>query len=176
MLQTLYKKQLAYQCNVECEVGEQSFGGYYSSSLKKTIDQGLDKDISLLDKEKPILIAPTQDLIQIGQTLIINGKPWHIVEIDFTTNKGISYCSLELGWISKSEDIAETKPTNCFAANQEIEIATEDGYFETDAAIDIIDIGINKIVIKIPYGIDSITYFVKADGQILQITKQVVVG
>lgn len=75
MLQTLYKKQLAYQCNVECEVGNQSFGGYYSSSLKKTIDQGLEKEISLLDKEKPILIAPTQDLIQIGQTLIINGKP-----------------------------------------------------------------------------------------------------
>lgn len=97
VLETIYKKQLAYQCNVECESDNDKIYAYYVSSLKKAVDQGLDKNISLADKERPMLIMPTNRWSKVGQTLVINGKPWKITEVDFTTNVGISYCSLELG-------------------------------------------------------------------------------
>lgn len=75
VLETIYKKQLAYQCNVECEANDDKFYAYYVSSLKKAVDQGLDKNISLADKERPMLIFPTNRWSQVGQTLVINKKP-----------------------------------------------------------------------------------------------------
>lgn len=177
-MQTLYKKQLAYQCNVECEVADEKVGGYYVSSLKKAVEQNLDKEISLSDKEKPMLIVPTFNWSRVGQTIIIGGKPWRITEVDYTTNAGISYCSLELGWISKSDDADEEAMCahNQLVAGRELVFDTEDGYFAASAEIDIIDIQENKVVIRVLFGTEEITISTKQDNNIITKMYKVVAG
>lgn len=176
VLPAIYKKQLAYQCNVECEVGDDRFGGYFVSSLKKAVDQGLDKEISLSDKERPMLVVPTFNWSRVGQTVIVGGKPWRITEVDYTTNAGISYCSLELGWISKSEDAVEEAMCayNQLEAGRELVFDTEDGYFATSTGIDIIDIQENKVVIKILFGTEEVTISTKQENNIVTKTYKVV--
>ena len=44
------------------------------SSLKKAAEQNLDKDISLSDKEKPMLVVPTFNWSKVGQTIVIGGN------------------------------------------------------------------------------------------------------
>lgn len=150
------------------------------SSLKKAVEQNLDKDISLSDKEKPMLVVPTFNWSKVGQTIVIGGKPWRITEVDYTTNAGISYCSLELGWISKSDDADEAAMCehgdNCLMAGREISLATEDGYFAASNGVDIIDIQQTKVIIKIPFGIESVVISTKQQGEIVKEEFKVVIA
>lgn len=140
---------------------------------------GLEKEISLSDKERPMLVVPTFNWSKVGKTIVVNGKPWRITEVDATTNAGISYCSLELGWISKSEDIDETAVCthfeDCVVAGQEISFDTEEGYFAASDSVEIIDIQQTKVLIKIPFGIENIKISTKQNGNIVENEYKVVI-
>lgn len=155
------------------------YRGYYVSSLRRAIDLSLDKEISLSDKEKPMLVVPTFNWSKVGQTIVVNGKPWKITEVDATTNAGISYCSLELGWISKSDDVDEysmcAHSEDSLVAGRELELETEDAYFSASSGVEIIDIQQTKVLIKIPFGVERVVISTKQAGNIIENEYKVVI-
>ena len=180
VMDTIYKQQWAYECNAAITLENQTeeYYGYFLSSMKKVLDEDFKQNIAITDKEKPMLIIPQQSWAKIGQKVIINTKPWKIIEIDNTTNANICYCSLQLDWLNKSQDIKEEElPKNDaeLEANTKISFTTEDGYFTASVPIDIISRTFTRVVIKIPFGIDNITIGIKQNQEIITKTYKVVI-
>lgn len=192
---TGYKKQKAYQCNVNFEINKQTYWAYYVSSLAGYVGEGFQAKISIADSEKPILIVPHQDWVKLGTTIVINGKPWKIIDIDFTTNHCIDYCSLELDFIQKNaEELCDcdcedceicgdcddckikypNKDENTIHCGQEITLSTEDGYFVCEEA-DIIKRSSNEVIFIIPFGIKEVEIKIKKDAEIISTKYKVVI-
>ena len=190
-----YKKQKTYQCNVEFEIGNTKYWAYYVSSLSSYVGEGLESKLNIADQEKPILVIPHQDVIKLGATGIIDGKPWKIVDIDFITNKGIDYCSLELDFIQKNtEDLCTGDCEDCevkqdcddykvkhpnegintIHCGQPITTMTEDGYFVCGEA-EIVERTANKVVFIVPFGVAEVEVAIKSNGEIIKTKYKVVI-
>ena len=94
--------------------------------------------------------------------LIINNKPYKIINFDAITNSGIAYCSLDRDFIDKFDNIATSEPEDAILyAGLENEIETHYGYFDADATVEIVSKGMNKVKFIVPYGVDKITITTK---------------
>lgn len=155
---TNYKKQKAYECNVEFKIDDEIYHGYFVASLNKYIDTTLQSNINLSNNDKPVLIMPMEPWIEIDKQIIINGRPWKIIEFDDTTNKYIAYISLDRDFISKDDDVEEKPPVleKTLKAGQEIVFPITNGIFKANIPINIVSKSINEIIFIIPYGNDSI--------------------
>ncbi len=58
VLDTYYKKQKAYQCNVLFSLEDKHYAGYFVASLAKYLETPLAKDLLITNNDKPILIMP----------------------------------------------------------------------------------------------------------------------
>ena len=172
-----YKKQKAYACNVEfsLEHQEEKYCGYYISSLAKYVDTTLQSNLNITDNDKPILIIPHFDWVNIDTKIIIKGKPYKIINYDGLTNDKIAYCSLDRDFISTQTDIVEEIPNNTFVAGEEIELDVIDGYFKTDVPVEIVSKTLNKVKFIIGFGIPEISITTKdaANNSITNIYKVV---
>lgn len=160
-----YKKQKAYQCNVHFNVGDEHYHGYYVSSLAKYVDTTLQKDLNITDNDKPILILPQFDWLEVGLKIIIKGKPYKIIDFDIITNDCIAYVSLDRDFNSKQEDIIPTDNEfltgDVLTAGVELELPIQYGYFKTNPSVEIISKTANSVKFIIPYGINSLDIWTK---------------
>ena len=167
VLDTNYKKQKSYQCNVEfdctCECGCGRYFGYYVSSLARYVDTTLQSNLNITDNDKPVLVLPAQEWVKVGTKIVIYNKPYKIIEIDTITNKGIAYCSLDRDFVSKQKDVVIEETNPVLVAGIEQLIATYDGYLETNHKVDIISRTDTGITIVVPYGLDEIVLTTKDD-------------
>ena len=167
----LYKKQLAYECNVVVNNYDEYFSAYYVSSLTKMINDGLEKELSIASIDKPIAVFPKHEGVEIGTILIIGGRVFKITEVDDITNSGIAYCSLsrtfnskEVGTGTEEVDVED----NVLYAGVEIELTTTDAYFAATPAVTILHRSASKIRFVIPFDAISCTISVKDDeGEIV---------
>lgn len=165
-----YIKQKAYQCNVKVQVldTEEECGGYFISSLRSYVDTELQQKINIVDKERPILIIPQQDWIQIGVKVSIGGKPWKIIDYDSITNDCIAYISLERDFYSKSDDIIQEYADNILNAGIEYTFDTTDGYFNSSSPLIIKNRVSGAITFEIPHGIDTVEIETKTNGSLIK--------
>lgn len=161
--ETNYIKQRAYECNVEIKIDNSTYWGYFISSLTKYIGDSTKKDVVLVDGEKPILILPHFDWIEIGLRIHFGGKSWSIVDNDLITNKGIAYLSLDRDFdqitaapkTQPNEDIELANDE--LPVNTEIEVDTMGGYFKSTPQVEIVSRQSTSVKFIIPYGIDKLT-------------------
>lgn len=160
-----YKKQKAYQCNVSFQVGEHCYCGYYVSSLAKYVDTTLQSSLNITDNDKPILIVPQYDWLEIGLKIIISGKPYKIIDFDIITNDKIAYISLDRDFISKQEDVEpideEYSTGDVLKAGVEHELPIQWGYFKTDVSVEITKKTATLVKFIIPFGVEQITITTK---------------
>lgn len=181
VLDAKYKKQKSYQCNVSfnynCDCGYGTYFGYFVSSLAKYVDTSLQGNLNITYNDKPILILPMREWVKIGTHLVIDNKPYKIIEFDATTNKGIAYCSLDRDFINKQEDVVKIEPEeNVLIAGIEQNLSIQKGYFKTSCKVDIVSKTNDNVKFIIPYGIESITVNTKdIDGNNIDTVYKVVV-
>ena len=162
---TNFKKQKAYQCNVSFKVGNNYYCGYYISSLSKYVDTNLQSNLNITDNDKPILILPEYNWLEVGLKIVIKGKPYKIIDFDIITNEKIAYISLDRDFISKQEDEVaideEFSMGDVFKAGVEIELPIQYGYFKTIPSVEIVSKTANTVKFIIPYGISTIDIWTK---------------
>ena len=156
-----YKKQKSYQCNVSFEYNNTIWYGYYVASLAKYVDITLQGNLNITDNDKPILVLPQVDWMAIGVKIVINGKPYKIIDFDAITNSGIVYCSLDRDFVNKQEDVITEYDGAVLTAGIESEVNTNYGYFKADKNVDILSKTYTSVKFIIPYGIDNITITTK---------------
>ncbi len=150
-------KQKSYQCNVQFEVAGKTYYGYFVSSLQRYADTLLQKNIVISDTDKPVLILPHSDWICKDKKIVIGKKPYRIVSYDDMTNAGIVYASLDRDFISDEGDPAVD--VNRVRAGDEVTVAICNGYFDTDFEVEIIDLSLDSVTFRMPFGIDKIKVF-----------------
>ena len=178
VLETYYKKQRAYQCNVHFNVGDERYAGYFVASLSSYLETPLAKNLVITNADKPILIMPHYEWLKVGLQFKIDHKPWKVIDFDTTTNPGVAYISLDLDFFQKNADVIEDDLCQHgeIEAGREFEVFTADGYFTADKEVEITKHTSDIVKFKVPYGLDSITISVKDDGgQLITQTFKVVV-
>ena len=179
VLDTNYKKQKSYQCNVEfdytCECGCDRYFGYYVSSLARYVDTTLQSNLNITDNDKPILILPAFSWVKVGSQLVIHNKPYKIIEIDAITNKGIAYCSLDRDFLSTQEDVAVSDEEFVLVAGIEQTISSQGGYLQTSQKVEIVKRRDDSVTIIIPYGVDQIVLTTMSDHSFIEQAYKVVV-
>lgn len=187
----VYKKQKAVECNITFTYKELIFNGYFTSSVRKNEDASFEGKAMLLPDETPLLILPniknedgSNFIIDIGSEFTIEGKPFKVVEYDHITNKGIVYYYLERTTIKNiienpepiveeeildgTESIIQTEEEeNDFLLRAMVEytFVTEGAYFSATPAVEITSRKINEIKIKIPFGIDQVSFTTRKDNE-----------
>lgn len=168
--EAIYKKQQAYQCNVDFVVDGETYYGYYVASLAKYVDTSLQDDLNITDNDKPILIMPTFDWLKVGQKIVIKNKPYKIIDFDIITNDQIAYISLDRDFISKQEDVIEEdieEPTEpVLRAGIEISLPIQYGYFKTSVEVELITKTATVVNFIIPYGIEEIEITTKDENKV----------
>lgn len=169
--ETKYKKQKSYQCNVSCKCGYGNFFGYYVSSLTKYVDTTLQGSLNITDNEKPILVMPNFDWVSTGVKIVINGKPYKIVDFDGITNAGVAYCSLDRDFADRAPDIMSEIDEDTLIAGIEQEVDTNFGYFVANTKVEIVKKSNTKVRFIIPYGVEEIT-ITTTDANSIQLVKK----
>lgn len=157
-----YHKYLAELCNVQ--VGDN--WGYFSTSNKSDID--LKQSTILVSLQKPYIVLPDGSL-NVGDKIILSGRPWLVIEYDNISRPGVCYYSLEsttagknetggTGIIQTKEDYSEEELRNSeYRYNQEVVVNTLNGYFKTsDSHIKVISHTATEVKFTVPYGITSL--------------------
>lgn len=169
-----YNKYLVFECNVQVEDEWAYLSGPRSTYVNTQLRQSL-YEVSLA---KPVLITGI-DKYQIAEVLSIGNRYWRIIEKDNYSASGLVYYYLEQFVTQKNIDEA----VNTFTPDiieyaqlhpgDEIELNTEDGYFECDCELQA-TITPTKVMFTVPYDVDQITIAYKAVGQIEERTYKVV--
>lgn len=164
-----HRKQRAVECNVSFKLGEESFLGYFVSTMRRYNKEEFQGRQLLNPEEKPLLILPTNNILTISSEFLIEKKPWRVVEYDYITNKGITYYYLERGIIRnvQEEESAEPMlmPLNSSVELPALEALTEytfettDGVFSSTPAVEIIKKTSSTVTFTIPFGIEEVTIF-----------------
>ena len=108
--------------------------------------------------------------------MIINSKPYKIVEFDGVTNQGIAYCSLDRDFVDKQQDVVvvEPKSTTLIAGIEQV-VKTNEAYFAADCKVEIVSKNLNEVRFVIPYGIEEINITTKMENGEKSVTKYKVV-
>lgn len=169
--ETNYIKQLAYECNVEFSISENEVSwGYFVSSLTKYVSDSGQKDIVIISGEKPILVLPYKPWAVVGLKIFFGGKFWRVVDTDLITNKGIAYLSLERDF-DEIKSAPEEQPNEDMElnigeipVNTEIEVSTNNAYFESTPNVQIISRQVDKVKFIVPFGVDILTIKTKNEN------------
>lgn len=171
----IFKKQKAYECNITFSIGEESYYGYFISSLKSFVGTNLKQDFVLFNNEKPILIIPSSLNLDKNDKIKIENKQYKIVDIDNISNGGISYLSLEFTFSEKAytiieenaEPIEEINIDSILIAGTTHTITTEGGYYNITPSVKIVQRTIDAISFEVPFGISKLLVKIKESGTIV---------
>ena len=161
-----YIKQKAYECNVDFEVDGETYYGYYVSSLRSYVDTSLQKNLNICEDEKPIMVVPYFEGLEVGMKLILAGKPYKVLDFDLITNDGIAYLSLERNFMDKSDDIIERVDETDVAAKvlkpgEVVSLPIQYGYFKCDAVEEVVSRTAKEVQFKVPFGVQTLTVVTK---------------
>lgn len=180
--EVLYIKQKSYQCNIKVKLLNsdinEEYGGYFISSLRSYVDVDFQQKLNITDKEKPILIMPSQPWIEVGVKIEVGGKPWKIIDFDAITNMGITYMSLERDFFTDSNDrdsseIIDTEMQ--LMAGTEYSFDTQDGYFNSSSPLIIKSKTADKVIFEVPYGLKTVTVSIKQNNTICEKQYKVII-
>jgi hypothetical protein len=161
VLDTNYKKQKSYQCNVEfdytCECGCGRCFGYYVSSLARYVDTTLQSNLNITDNDKPVLVLPAQEWVKVGTKIIIKNRPYKIIDVDNCTNSGIAYCSLSRDFMDKPViqiESTDQRPELIAGIEQQISYS---GNLIIEPEVEIVSYDDTNAIIIVPYGVKEVT-------------------
>lgn len=186
-----HKKHRAVECNVSFEFEEETYKGYFLSSLRRKQKPDFEKKELLMPNEMPLLILPTNLKITINSRFRIESKYWEVKEYDEISNKGITYYYIDryvketskeeevipvFDFVPEEVDILQSEVNGQNTLRPEIEYIfdTEDFYFASNPKVEIILREKNRIGFKIPFGISTISIETKELGVIIDKTYSVV--
>jgi hypothetical protein len=141
-----YVKYKALQCNV---LVNDSFWAYFRSTMRGARDDTLSgrTEVSTLI---PLLIAPKNDQLTIGGKITFNDQAWDIEDGDIFSLTGLGYYYLSRGINARDDEEWEPEeeiPSNLRYVNQEIVLATENGYYVADGKVKLVNRTLNQVVI-----------------------------
>lgn len=182
-----WRKYYALLCNVEIN----GIHGFFRGPEKSFINVALKQDVAIESQQKPILILP-ENVLDFEDKVMIGGRAWMVQEYDTISTKGLVYYSLRPTTISKeavttgvesATNNVEVKPELTMEdfdvynvrPNVNIELSTEDGYFETNNNnIKVLKRTSSKIIFSMPFGLDEVVIKIKQKGDIVSKTYRVV--
>lgn len=192
-----YKKQKAVECNVSFTHNNVNYIAYFTTRVRNTTDVPVLSGKEVLQpNEKPLIILPTSNALDIGENVVIGGKPWKINGYDNITNQSITYLYLERGYEptvgaipEKEESItiienealvdqgaAQVGPESTISLRPMVEytFTTEGAYFSSTPRVEVISRSLSQVKFKVPYGIEEVTISTKSSGLIEETTYKVV--
>lgn len=122
----------------------------------------------------------------LGEKFMIEERAWMVQEYDSLSSAGVTYYSIIPTTMSKEHNQALTRNAGSTASsapqiiteaekhlgyqfispNQEIVINTEDGYFDANGAVEIIEITEKEVKFKIRFGVVDLIVQYKDNGAI----------
>ena len=186
-----HKKHRAVECNVSFKFEEETYKGYFLSSLRRKQQPDFEGKELLMADEMPLLILPSNSKITINSRFEIESKYWEVKEYDEISNKGITYYYINryvketskeeevipvFDFVPEEVDIFQSEVNGQSILRPEIEYIfdTEDFYFASNPKVEIILREKNRIGFKIPFGISTISIETKESGVIIDKTYSVV--
>lgn len=161
-----YNKYLAYECNFTIN----GLWGWFSGLRDKYIGTTLKDGRVVVSDAKPIAVLPGNPY-SVGDTIVINDRPWLVIEYDNISCPGVTYYSLEATRLAKVSDpstiipatpdptLIEVKPL------QKITLTTENGYFVSSIELTVSRTPTSAIF-EVPFGVGEFTVDVKVDGMV----------
>lgn len=189
-----FRKSKAVECNVSFKYEDKIFLGYFKSAMRGSENPDFEGRHLVVPDETPLIILPTNKIIDIRSEFIIEGKPFKVVEYDHITNKGITYYYLERGIIRQEGEVEEEEITDIIPEGEtytqeqnipepgimsvdpepeaelilramvEYTFATEMAFFTTTPAVEIVSRKKNEIRFKVPFGIEQLVITTKESG------------
>lgn len=191
-----WHKYVGLICNIEVE----DTWGYFKGPEKSYIGITLEQDTVWNSNQKSILVLP-EHVLGFEDKIVMKDRAWLIQEYDTISTPGLVYYSLTPTTVSKqvvtenigkdvyierkdedlkiqvNENPAPTLQDDFIrvAANIDITVPTESGYFKTsNTNIKIKKRSANEIIFSIPFGINEVTINTKARGDEVVKTYRVV--
>lgn len=164
-------------CNVLFQFNNSQVKAYFKGSLRSAYseEENLLDNFGVTSTAEAFIMVPTSVGIKPNKIITIDDKDWRTLFDDNTTNKGISYITLEqyfapdLEKISVNETVVPTPQPDTsiyLIAGKEYTFDTENGYFVTDKKVNILNRTINAVTFTIPFGIEVITIQTKINSVI----------
>lgn len=177
-------KYKCYVCNTQLAP---DLWGYFKGPEASYVNLALKQESVIQSQQKPILVTTTNHL-SYKDKILINHRPWQIIEYDDISQPGLVFYSLKPTTISKIEEddtktifkAAEEIPTPVAAANphkddQEkiiyvipetpIKIKLYDTFFDYSGVIQILNRDSQYIIISLPFGVkDAAITFTSKNG------------
>lgn len=160
-------------CNVNFTYDGVSYLGFFKGSARTTTvdEKWMSEKIGFFTEKEGLLVLPTSSLKR-GSVITIQNKVFKIISEDSLSNSGISYFVLldtidtDLDKVSESESETpvQSPTTTTLYSGVDLTFATEQGYILTDKKVTIVSRTASSVVIRVPYGIDSITITVMEGG------------
>lgn len=171
----LFNRYQALIANVQLE---NNVWGYFKSPETTYINTKIEGSAVEVSLQHPILVAPAE-LYKIGDKFLVKGRPWEVIETDTISSDEITYYSLKATTIAKEIE-TETEVNNAAAempaeletdnsikvsALQEIQLATEEGFFETTKELINVKLKLSSVIFTIPFGIDNFEVTVRENRE-----------
>jgi hypothetical protein len=155
-------------CNVLFQFNNSQVKAYFKGSLRSAYseEENLLDNFGVTSTAEAFIMVPTSVGIKPNKIITIDDKDWRTIFDDNTTNKGISYITLEqyfapdLEKISVNETVVPTPQPDTsiyLIAGKEYTFDTENGYFVTDKKVNILNRTINAVTFTVPFGTEVIT-------------------
>lgn len=164
-------------CNVLFQFNNSSVKAYFKGSLRSAYsgEEDLLDNFGVTSTAEAFIMVPTSVGIKPNKIITIDDKDWRTLFDDNTTNKGISYITLEqyfapnLDKMSVNETVVPTPQPDTsiyLIAGKEYTFDTENGYFVTDKKVNILNRTISAVTFTVPFGTGVITIQTKINSVI----------
>lgn len=162
-------------CNVLFQFNNSQVKAYFKGSLRSAYseEENLLDNFGVTSTAEAFIMVPASVGIKPNKIITIDDKNWRTLFDDNTTNKGISYITLEqyfapdLEKISVNETVVPTPQPDTsiyLIAGKEYTFDTENGYFVTDKKVNILNRTINAVTFTVPFGTEVITIQTKINS------------
>ncbi len=117
---------------------------------------------------KPIAVLPGNPYT-VGDVIVINNRPWIVIEYDNISCPGVTYYSVEATRLAKVSDPSTLIPITPDPALieviplQKITLTTESGYFVSSVELAVSRTPTSAIF-EVPFGVNEFTVDVKVGG------------
>ena len=179
-----WKKQKSLECNITFTFNNSTVRGYFISGLRQKQKETLEKNNIIVPDEQSLLIIPSTISITNNELLTFGGKVWSVMDFDKISNNGINYIVLERNTASVTSvdepfdtdlNTESQEETDILYAMVEYKFETNDAYFISSPEVEIISRKSSEVIIKVPFGISSVTITTKnITGDLVAKTYEVV--
>jgi hypothetical protein len=163
------------ECNSSFEYDGQIVQAAFRGAIRSKYsgEDNLRDNLGVTLSGEAYIMLPSLVGIKQNKIIKIDGKDWRTIFEESTTNKGISYVSLEQHFAPNLDKISANEaelPTPIvdtsiyLIAGKEYIFPTEDGYFLSNKKVDILQRSINSISFSIPFGTEMVTIQTKENS------------